>query len=336
MKSSLVYILLFIGLSLSLALSKPRWNPFVDIPPHFPELPIPEENQLSKARIELGRRLFYDPILSRDSTISCSSCHQQAFAFADNLPISPGVDGRMAERNAPSLANVGYQPTLLFDGFLKTLEQQVLVPIEEHAEMDFNIVLIGRRLEKNKRYVRLAQKAYNRAPDYYVITRAISSFQRTLISGNSKYDQSLSGKVKLTVSEERGRKLFFDELYCGKCHKGVLFTNFETENNGLMVHYTDSGRMRATKLELDRDKFKVPSLRNIALTAPYMHDGSLPDLKSVIRHYANGGKANPQKNPIIESFLLTDQMETDLIAFLGSLTDYSFLKNKKYSEMKKI
>ncbi|NOQ76176.1 MAG: c-type cytochrome [Crocinitomix sp.] len=303
----------------------------LEIPKGFPEPLIPEANALTQARVDLGRMLFFDPILSIDSSISCASCHDQSLAFADNRAITPGVEGRLAMRNAPTLANVVYNPTFLFDGHLKTLEMQILVPIGEHAEMAFNIVEISKLLQKDSTYVRMSYAAYNRKPDPFVITRAISTFERILISGNSKYDQqAYQGKNVLNKSEKRGMDLFFNQLNCAECHSGFNFTNYTTVNNGLYEVYADSGRQRVTKLESDRALFKVPTLRNISLTAPYMHDGSIATLEEVIAHYKTGGVQHKNKSDKLKPFELSDSETADLIHFLNCLTDKSFLKNKEF------
>lgn len=287
------------------------------------------ENEPTASRIELGRRLFYDPVLSLDSTISCASCHKQEFAFADNRTISPGVQGRLALRNAPTLANVGFNPTVLFDGFLKTLEMQVLVPIEEHAEMDHNIVLVAERLKNNPNYIALSQEAYNRDPDPFVITRSISLFERTLISNSSKFDKFLSNQIALTMDEKKGFNLFLDKG-CVNCHRGNNFTDYSVKNNGLLPNLSDSGRMRVTNQEEDRDLFKVPTLRNIALTAPYMHDGRFQTLDQVVEHYASGGQPHQNKSRFIQPFKITDREMDQLISFLKTLTDSVFITEKKY------
>lgn len=306
------------------------------LPDYFPTMKHPEGNELTEARVQLGRHLFYDPVLSSDSTLSCASCHKQSLAFADSVPVSPGVQQRKGNRNAPTLGNVGFNPTVLFDGFLETLEKQILVPIQEHAEFDFNMIEIVKRLKKDPFYVKFAKKAYNREPDPFVVTRSISAFERTLVSYRSDYDKFLQGKKKLSASAMRGKELFFNKLYCSNCHNGFNFTDFSVQNNGLYERYPgDSGRFRVTHLETDRDLFKVPSLRNISLTAPYMHDGSLPTLRDVIRHYASGGKQHKNKSPIIQPFTLTEAEENDLIAFLESLTDRAFLNDKRFSAPKK-
>lgn len=325
-------LLLLLLVSGTITLSSIQMSPEETVEPmEFPEMQSTEGNELKKERIELGRRLFYDPILSSDSTISCSSCHKQELAFADNVPISPGVSQRLGNRNAPTLSNVGYNPTYLFDGFLTTLEKQALVPIEEHTEMDFNIVEVALRLKKSKHYMKASYRAYKREPDAFVITRALAAFQRTLISKDSKFDKYLKGKDKLTTSEMNGKKLFYDVLYCTKCHSGFNFTNFSVQNNGLTPTPSDSGRMRVTRLEIDRDLYKVPTLRNIALTAPYMHDGRFATLNEVIDHYENGGGAHPNKSKLIVPFKLSKSEKEDLLAFLATLTDYQFITNKKFS-----
>ena len=296
------------------------------LPKDFPRMIIPEGNELTKSRVELGKKLFFDKGLSIDYSISCNSCHHPKFAFADNRAISPGVEGRLGIRNAPTLTNVGFNPNFLFDGFVETLEKQSVVPIEEHAEMAFNIVEVANRLKQNVKYAALAKTAYNREMDPYVITRALGAYQRTLISHESRYDLHKKGKRKLNSSELKGKDLFFNQLHCTQCHGGFNFTNFTTQNNGLYTVYADSGRMRTTKLEEDRDLFKVPTLRNIALTAPYMHDGSMKSLEDVIRHYESGGKQHKNKSPHLKPFELSDEDRTNLILFLNTLTDDRFIK----------
>lgn len=307
----------------------------IQVPAGFPQPEMPADNALTAIRIALGKRLFYDPALSRDSTLSCASCHKQSLAFADSTATSPGIAGRPGARNAPSLANVAYQKRLLREGGVPTLEMQVLVPIQEHNEFDFNILNIKERLEQIPGYVDLSRQAYDRPPDPFVITRAIAAFERTLLSGNSAFDQwHFQGKTRaLSAAAQRGFDLFNSErLGCNNCHSGFLFTSQEFANNGLYENYTDPGRMRLTGLESDRAVFKIPSLRNVAVTAPYMHDGSLPSLNAVLDHYQTGGKPHPNKSPTLKPFTLTMQERRDLLAFLTSLTDVSFLQNPDFQE----
>ncbi len=307
----------------------------LEIPTGFPFPEIPEGNELTTARVELGRQLFYDPILSRDSTLSCASCHQQEFAFADNRVFSLGVDDLLGTRNATSLSNVAYQERLLREGGVATIEMQVLVPIQEHNEFDFNIVLVAERLKNNPHYVTQSWEAYEREPDPFVITRSIAAFERTLISGNSAYDKyTFQGEdCALNKSQKRGLALFNSKrLACAACHSDFNFTNNTYENNGLYDIYADNGRERLTELPEDRAKFKVPSLRNIALTAPYMHDGSLGSLEAVISHYESGGANHENKSKLITGFTLTKKEKEDLINFLNTLTDYDFINNPQFSK----
>jgi len=325
MRILIILVVLLSLSSLTIIKLKNSKGVFKRLPSYFPKMDIPEGNKITKSRVALGKKLFFDKRLSIDGTIACNTCHHPAKAFADNQAITPGVQGRLGTRNAPTLTNVGFNPTYLFDGFLETLEKQAIVPIEEHAEMAFNIVEITKRLKSVPEYQKLAQKAYKRDLDPYVITRALGTFQRTLISYQSKYDLALKKKEKLNESEQKGKDLFFNTLHCTQCHNGFNFTDFSTKNNGLYPVYADSGRMRVTKLETDRDLFKVPTLRNIGLTAPYMHDGSFKTLDEVIRHYESGGFPNKNKSPHLKPFVLSDEDRKNLISFLNALTDEKFI-----------
>ncbi|MFN0013813.1 MAG: cytochrome-c peroxidase, partial [Saprospiraceae bacterium] len=293
----------------------------------------PPDNALTRSRVALGKRLFFDPALSRDSTVACATCHHPHLAFADSLSTSPGIEGRAGARNSPTLANVGYQHNLLREGGVPTLEMQVLVPIQEHNEFDFNILEIAERLGRMPDYVTMARQAYGREPDAFVITRAIAAFERTLLSGNSPFDQWFFQKktTALSAAAKRGYDLFQSEKTgCGKCHAGFLFTNEQFANNGLYETYSDPGRLLLTGLESDRAVFKIPTLRNVAVTAPYMHDGSLHTLEGVLDHYQSGGKNHPNKSPLIRQLALTSAERTDLLAFLNSLTDEDFLTNPAF------
>ncbi len=311
----------------------PATEYLLSVPEGFPQPEIPADNLLTHARVALGRQLFYDPVLSKDSTRSCASCHHPTLAFSDRTPVSAGIENRPGTRNTPSLANVAYQQKLLREGGVPTLEMQVLVPIQEHNEFDFNILEVADRLQRIPAYVDLAQNAYDRVPDPFVITRALAAFERTLLSGNSPYDQwFFQGKqTAMPAAAKRGYALFQSErLACAKCHEGFLFTNQAFANNGLYEVYPDSGRIRLTGMETDRALFKVASLRNIAITAPYMHDGSLTTLDAVLDHYQSGGKAHPNKSPLLQPFTLTAQERADLLAFLASLTDMNFIMNQAH------
>ena len=234
-------------------------------------------------------------------------------------------------RNAPSIANVAYHPYFLREGSLPTLEQQVGVPIQEHAEFDFNIILLAERLSENPYYVELSEKAYAQEINAFTITRSISNFERTILSGNSAFDAyEYQGEPNaLNASEKQGMQLFFsDKLSCNKCHGGFNFTEYAFKNNGLYEVYEDPGRFRFSKDSADLAKFKVPSLRNIALTAPYMHDGSISNLEAVIEHYNSGGVSHENKDPLIKPLNLLPSEKSDLINFLTALSDWDFVENE--------
>jgi len=297
----------------------------------------PVSNQLAAEvdsmyyRVQLGKHLFYDPILSRDSTVSCASCHKQELAFTDGLAKSVGIRNRMVTRNSPTLTNVGNRTRFLLDGVNPSLEAQVGVPIQEHNEFDFHILLIIDRLNKEPKYLDWAQKGYGSEFTDFILKDAIASFERTLVSDNAPYDKFLNGNyAALDNREKKGMELFFEKLYCAECHSGNDFTNERLTNNGLYTVYADTGRMRLTGQEADRAIFKVPTLRNIAVTGPYMHDGSMESLEEVIRHYESGGHPHPGKGSEIVPFTLTDEERKNLIHFLEALTDQDFLTNPDF------
>ena len=310
-------------------------NDLPEIPKYFPDLIEPEENKFTQERWDLGKKLFYDPILSIDSSISCGSCHMQRHAFTDQLQAGKGVQGRFGTRNTPTLANTAFHPYYTREGGVPTLEMQILVPIQEHNEFDFNIVEISKRLMQIPEYIDMSQKAYGINPDHFVITRAIACFERSIISGRSKYDlfKFTNDETVFSNNERAGMHLFFsDRLKCGTCHGGFDFTSYEFDNNGLYDEYKDVGRYRLTMEDVDFAMFKIPSLRNVEITGPYMHDGSMNTLEQVIEHYSTGGKNNAQKNKSIKQLKLTDEEKMQLVAFLKTLTDEIFINNKKFNE----
>ncbi len=299
------------------------------IPSHFPIPNIHPDSFPSQEKIDLGRKLFYDVRLSKNNTISCASCHHQSLAFSDSLAFSFGDNKAIGSRNAPSLANVVYHNKLLREGSLPTLEMQVLVPIQEHNEFNSNILEISNKLNEIFEYRQMSQKAFGSELTPFAVTRSIAAFERILISGQSKYDDFINGKTNLSSLELKGKELFFsDRTNCSSCHGTFLFTNQTFENNGLYVSYNDNGRERFTLDPSDNGRFKVPSLRNVALTAPYMHDGSINSLEQVIEHYSSGGKPHPNKSQLIKSISLSQDEKSALIAFLNTLTDYNFINNK--------
>jgi cytochrome c peroxidase len=294
----------------------------------FPEIVNPKHNRPTKERVELGQKLFFDPILSIDSSLSCASCHKPNLAFSDDVTFSPGVYNRAGVRNAPSLANIGYHPYFLREGSIKTIEMQALVPIQEENEFAHNIVDIAEQMKKNPEYVKMSKEAYGKSPDPYVITRALAAYERTLVSKNSKFDKFINGEIPLTKEEKQGFDLFMsNKTNCSSCHGGFNFTRYKITNNGLYENYKDEGRMRATKNNKDLALFKTPSLRNIELTAPYMHDGSLTTLEEVVEHYNTGGKNHIHKDSLIVPLNLNKNQKLDLVSFLKTLTDFSFVQD---------
>lgn len=294
----------------------------------FEVVPCPLDNELTSEKIELGRKLFFDKRLSINETVSCSSCHLPQFAFTDRKKVSEGIYSRKTERNSPSILNAAFLKTIMYDAHLPTLEMQVIVPIQEHTEMGMNMVELLKRLKSIDEYQIAAKKIFSRDFDAWVLTRSIASYERSLISKNSRFDQYYYHKKKdiLTPSEKRGWRLFSEKLYCTKCHPAPFFTTFLPENNGLYEEYTtDKGRFRIHNDSTDIGKFKIPSLRNIELTFPYMHDGSLESIEKIIEHYAQGGQKHPLQNQIIKPFTITEQEKKDLKAFLFALTDTSYL-----------
>lgn len=307
----------------------------LQVPRHFPSVPFPSDNAFSDARYELGKKLFFDSALSLDSSISCSSCHKAKFGLADEFAVSPGVEGRLGTRNAPGLFNLAYAPHYLREGGVPTLEMQVLVPIQEHAEMDFNMVDLAARLAQNPIYVEMSKKAYYREMSPFVITRALATYERTMLSGESAFDYYtyLNVPSALTPSQIRGMQLFnSDRTHCSSCHSGLLFSNFEFENNGLYVNYADLGRMRLTGDTADEALFSVPMLRNVEYTAPYMHDGSIATLDEVIEHYNSGGAGHRHQSKFVQPLHLTEAEKADLLAFLLSLSDPNVLVDVRFRE----
>ncbi|MBS1913206.1 MAG: c-type cytochrome [Bacteroidetes bacterium] len=312
--------------------SGPPATPLIDVPAGFPQPHFPEDNALTADRIALGKKLFYDKQLSRTSEVACGSCHLQEHAFADPRPLSIGVNGQLGKRNAPSLANMVYNTSYFWDGGVPTLEQQAIQPIINPLEMNMTLGEVVSRVSADPAYVDMFRRAYNSEPKPEFVTKAIASFVRTLVSGRSRYDRYQQGDTTaLTASELRGMNIFFGEkAECFHCHIGFNFTNNGYRNNGIYATYADKGRELITEDPADEGKFKVPTLRNIALTAPYMHDGSFETLDAVVNHYTSGGQQNPNADAVIRPFVLTPQERTDLIAFLTSLTDEQFVADAKF------
>lgn len=325
-------------------------KPYVfNLPSWFPAPIVLPENPLTVDGVELGRRLFYDPILSRDSTQSCSSCHHQRFAFASNQAVHKGIRGLSGTRSSMSLANVAYHSRGFFwDGRSPTVEALALLPIEDPLEMDDTWENVENKLRRHKDYPGLFRKAFGIEKRSEITrelaTRAMGQFMRTLISAQSRYDRVIWARQGFpTDSEQRGLELFFiednqdvDHPGCSHCHFNPFFTDNNFRNNGLnaaptLEEFPDKGFGAITKNRFDNGKFKVPTLRNIELTAPYMHDGRFKTLEEVLDHYSSGGHPASNVDPNIRPFPLSAQDKADLIAFLKMLTDTSFIQNPAFS-----
>lgn len=296
----------------------------VDLPAHFPSIEIPANNRITAEKVALGKRLFFDPILSFDTSVSCASCHFPDRAFSDTIALSLGVNNRIGDRNAPSLINVAYATSLFRDGGAPSLEMQIITPIEDENEMHLDIDDAVVRLQNDPSYVKDFVEVFDTLPTLFGLTGAIAAFERTLIGGSSKYDSFLQSKDSAVFNsqEKLGLQLFMsDDLKCAKCHKGFYLSDNSYRNNGLYKNAIDLGRANLTLDSADIGKFRVPSLRNITLTAPYMHDGSLGTLEEVINHYAAGGKNASNQDPLIKGFDLSDQEHEALVLFLTTLTD---------------
>jgi cytochrome c peroxidase len=276
---------------------------------------------------EFGRALFFDSRLSRDNSISCASCHIPDKAFTDGRSKSIGVRGRMAMRNAPTLLNVGSASFFMFDAHIKSLEEQAIVPIQDSNEMDLPMGDLIDRLKGITIYTEASRRLYNRDIDAWVVTRALASFQRTLKSDNSPFDQYLSGdRDAISTKAQKGWKLF-QRLKCLECHQLPHFTDYKARNNGVFSGgESDKGKFRIAGDSSYMGAFKVATLRNVALTAPYMHDGSFATLTDVIQHYNTGGSGHWNQDSRVKKQGLSDREIDYLINFLESLTDTSYMK----------
>lgn len=293
----------------------------VRVPDTFEPLPVPPQNPLRADRVVLGERLFFDPALSRDRSVSCGSCHLPELAFSDGRQTSLGVDGRPGLRNAPSLLNVAYRKTLFWDGGALFMESQSLVPFEDPHEFDLPVDSALARLRAHPEYPALFAEAFDgEGPSTRTLTYALAAFQRTIVSAPTAYDRHLAGDAAaLAAGARQGLALF--ERHCQSCHAGPLLTSEGFENNGASVTDADPGRERITFSEADRGAFRVPSLRGVARTAPYFHDGRFRTLEAVVAHYDRGGDATPGQSPDVRPLRLSPAERDALVAFLRTLDD---------------
>jgi cytochrome c peroxidase len=316
----------------------------------FPVPDLPEDNIPTVAGVQLGRMLFYDERLSRDNTQACVTCHRQKEVFSDSMKFSVGVKGLEGRRQAMPLMNLAWhQFGFFWDGRSPTLRDQALHPIQDTLEMDETLENVVAKLVHDQDYIDQFIRAFG--DDEITPQRiglAIEQFELTLISNRSKYDDYLIGQAVLTESEERGRNLFFSDFNpttgakggeCFNCHVGFNFSIHTYLNNGLdsKGRFTDLGRYEVTQNEEQRARFKLPSLRNVALTAPYMHDGRFQTLEEVIEHYNTGVQYSGTLDESMEHNLLpgglqlSEQDKADLVAFLKTLTDHAFVNDERFS-----
>lgn len=307
-------------------------------PEHFPKPTYTfENNTVSEQGFKLGRKLFFDPILSRDNSVSCNNCHQQSRAFADS-PLhktSIGVDSRFGIRNAPSIANMAFLKEFFWDGGVTHLDFVPINAIESEIEMDESLENVVKKLNAIEEY----KKLFNEAFDIDEITspfvlHALSQFTSMMVSAGSKYDQYLLGKEELTTDELKGLELF--EQKCSGCHEGVLFTDQSYRNNGISSVFGDKGRARITEDDADIGKFKVPGLRNVAITGPYMHNARFSTLEEVLDHYAGNMVDSPTLDPSFKNgdevvgIPMTVEEKARIIDFINTLTDYIFISDERF------
>ncbi len=290
-------------------------------------------NPPTEQGFELGKKLFYDANLSADATVSCGSCHQQFAGFANlDHETSHGVDNCFGKRNAPVLFNLIWKDNLLLDGGIKNLELVPLNAIADTCEMATSLSAVMEYLNGNSTYKRQFKQAFGTSEiTSQKMLFALAQFTGMMISDDSKYDQVKQGKTTFTEEEQKGYQLF--KTNCGQCHTEPLFTDNSFRNNGLDIISSDNGRAHITELITDEGKFKVPTLRNIEVSRPYMHDGRLSTLNEVLEHYSTGIKNHSNLDPILKNGIsLNSEEKISLLAFLKTLTDQTFLKNPKFSE----
>jgi len=325
----------------------------LNIPDWFSPMDIPEDNPITVDGVDLGRHLFYDPILSVDSTMSCADCHHLQGAFTDNLALSTGVQGLSGTRSSMSLVNVGFfYKGLFWDGRVSTLETQALLPVEDPIELHNNWYDVEERLARSTFYPEKFRKAFGIEKKDEIskelAAKAIAQFERTLISSNSKYDRKIfltDNSAEFTEEEDMGFRMFFDEenlikdAECHHCHNKPLFTSNDYFNNGLdaaptLTEFPDLGLGLVTGNLYDNGTFRSPSLRNIEFSAPYMHDGRFETLEEVIDHYSNGIHFSENLDPNLDPnnpLNFTEEEKKALIAFLKTLSDPSFINNPAFS-----
>lgn len=321
---------------------------YIEIPDGFPEYLIPESNLPTVEGIELGRKLFYDPILSRNNNISCGSCHQQEHGFSDPKRLSIGTNNEESEFHSMSIVNLAWQPRFFWNGRENSLEKQALAPVVNPLEMDMTWPEVEQRLNTHAVYPKLFLEAFgSEVIDSSLVTQAIAQFEYTIISANSKWDRYRRNEIELSPLEEKGRQIFTSlEKHngdCTHCHSDIdpLVGDFVMRNNGLDSDADlKPGYSSVTELDRDFGKFKTPSLRNLAFTAPYMHDGRFETLRDVLDFYSRGVHFNRTVDPLMEyanegGVDMSEESKDALIAFLLTLTDSTLISNPAFSDPNK-
>ncbi len=305
---------------LTLASINARGDDFrIRIPLGLKEMRVPADNPLTKEKIELGKQLYFDARLSRDNTISCASCHDPKKGWSNSDRFATGVRGQKGGRSAPTICNSCYQSFQFWDGRALELEGQALGPIHNPIEMDLPLEEAVKKLNGIKGYRKQFRSVFGTDATPETLAKAIASFERTVLSGDAPFDRFKAGdKSALSESAARGMKVFFNKANCSACHSGSNFTDGAFHNLGVGITGAtpDLGRFSETKLPGDRGSFKTPSLRDIARTAPYMHDGSLSTLEDVVNFYNKGGTPNPQLDEEIFPLKFSEQDVADLVVFL--------------------
>lgn len=286
--------------------------------------PVPESNPLEAAKVLLGRRLFFDTMLSADRSLACASCHDPARAFSDGRQVSEGVHGRRGRRNVPTLVNRAYGRAFFWDGRVTNLEEQVLAPIQDTLELGLALDTAVARLRGDPVYDVAFRRVFRETPTAANLAAALATYVRTILSGNSRFDRwtTRQDTNALTTEEQFGLALFRGKANCAACHVGPTFTDEDFHNTGVAVRrqsFADSGRYLITRQALDMGAFKTPTLRDVDRTAPYMHDGSVATLRDVVAFYDRGGNSNRLLDPRIHPLGLSQQEKEALIAFLRSL-----------------
>jgi cytochrome c peroxidase len=291
-------------------------------------MPIPEENPMTPDTVALGRRLFSDSVLSRDGTRSCASCHNPRRAFTDGRPVAIGVRGQAGTRSAPTLINRGYGREQFWDGRARSLEQQAIDPITNPRELDLSLAEAVDRLAQSPAYRDRFQAAFSRSVNSEDLSRALASYVRTIVAGDSPFDRYVNGDTRALADEaKRGLQLFRGKARCTACHAGPLLTDEAFHNTGVAWRngeWSDVGRFGVSAREADRGAFKTPTLREIARTAPYMHDGSLATLDDVVEYYDRGGNPNAFLDPALRPLALGADEKRAVVTFLKSLSGTIF------------